>query len=263
MLCLFNIILTITSFSKQTSEPFTLSTNIFHPSYITVLVLYSSAIFSCKISCKVGMDTSRAVCAYSLRTIFCKHATFFIAGKVWRCSVHVSRFIQSTGYSWRSNIWSKEKLHKENGQKICCYCGFESTDELGARRRYVVFINALANGLVVIIFFFLYTQNPGLKLCLLAVSFTFSRFMKKYNPCQVGTPRAVPIFQKKVVLLLSQYECFCFWHANWQKPTFRGQKIPLLSQLMWLSLVDIVWITKLRIICVHVGSREYPYTHHV
>ena len=140
MLCLFNIILTITSFSKQTSEPFTLSTNIFHPSYITVLVLYSSAIFSCKINCKVGMDTSRAVCAYSLRTIFCKHATFFIAGKVWRCSVHVSRFIQSTGYSWRSNIWSKEKLHKENGQKICCYCGFESTDELGACRRYVVFI---------------------------------------------------------------------------------------------------------------------------
>ena len=134
---------------------------------------------------------------------------------------------------------------------------------IGSPQKVCCFINALANGLVVIIFFFLYTQNPVLKLCLLAVSFTFSRFMKKYNPCQVGTPRAVPIFQKKVVLLLSQYECFCFWHANWQKPTFRGQKIPLLSQLMWLSLVDIVWITKLRIICVHVGSREYPYTHHV
>ena len=91
------------------------------------------------------MDTSKAVCAYSLWTIFCKHVTFFIAGKVWRCSVHVSRFIQSTSYSWRSDIWSKEKLHKENGQKICCYCGFENTDELGACRRYVVFINAPAN----------------------------------------------------------------------------------------------------------------------
>ena len=60
------------------------------------------------------------------------------------------------------------------------------------------------------IFFFLYIQNLVLKICLLVVSFTFSRFMKKYNPCQVGTPRAVPIFQKKVVLLLSQCECFCF-----------------------------------------------------
>ena len=121
---------------------------VFHPSYIRVL--YSSAIFSCKISCKVIMDTSRPVCAYSLWTTFCKHTNLFIAGKVWRCSVHVSRFIQSASYSWRSDIWSKEKLHKENGQKICCYCGFESTDELGTCRRYVVFINARGNGLVVI-----------------------------------------------------------------------------------------------------------------
>ena len=60
----------------------------------------------------------------------------------------------------------------------------------------------------------------------------------------VGTPRAVPIFRQKVVLLPSQCWFCCFWHANSQKPTLRGQKIPQLSQLKWRVLQ--VHVTNMR-----------------
>ena len=141
--------------------------------------------------------------------------------------MHVSRFIQSTSYSWRSDIWSKEKLHKENGQKTCCYCGFESIDELGTSRRYNVFlINALANGLIVIIF----TQNQAvLKKCPLAVSLMLSWFMYRTTilvmlswntPCctHIPTKRCAPSLPVLNFLLLT---------SQLTKTTVRGQKIPL------------------------------------